>query len=206
MDRKTYKAFTLIEMLIVMGILIILMVIGVAAGRFAINRANDIAHQNGANQIYQALQAYYTDKGSFPQTTESISSMIADPNSLGKYMDTGAFKGGSEASYFYFTNANKQAALVCVTLGGLKDDTRKGVVCVGNGFNDANIQPADMANLTGDKIEVDNQGEVTNGKDNTETSKFLAVYNYLTSGGGLSYSTKSVWCGKAWGTGSTCAQ
>ena len=67
MKRATYKAFTLIEMLIVMGILVILMVVGVAAGRFAIDRANQIAHQNGATQLYQALQSHFTDYGRFPR-------------------------------------------------------------------------------------------------------------------------------------------
>ena len=47
-----YKGFTLVEMLIVMGIIIILMVVGITAGRFAINRANDAAHRNAADQIY----------------------------------------------------------------------------------------------------------------------------------------------------------
>ncbi|NLB12299.1 hypothetical protein GX830_02930, partial [Candidatus Dojkabacteria bacterium] len=61
MTRKSYKAFTFVEMLIVMGILIILMVIGIAAGRYAINRANRVAHQNAADQLYQTLQAYYTE-------------------------------------------------------------------------------------------------------------------------------------------------
>ncbi|NLZ24414.1 prepilin-type N-terminal cleavage/methylation domain-containing protein, partial [Candidatus Dojkabacteria bacterium] len=38
MNRK-YSGFTLIEMLIVMGIIIILMIVGITAARFAINRA-----------------------------------------------------------------------------------------------------------------------------------------------------------------------
>ena len=66
MNKKSYDGFTLIEMLIVMGILIILMVVGVTGGRFAINRANDVAHQNAVKQINEALQAYYTDNRSYP--------------------------------------------------------------------------------------------------------------------------------------------
>lgn len=194
MDRKSYKAFTLIEMLIVMGILIILMVVGVAAGRFAINRANDIAHQNGANQIYQALQAYYTDNGVFPEADSTIREMVEGANVLGKYLDMGAFKGGSEASYFYFTNANRQAALVCVTLGGETDTTRKGVACVGNGFSDADMGPEAMANLTADKIEVNKDGEVTNPDNTTDLQN---TYDWLT-GDGQSYATRSTWYGKSW--------
>jgi len=138
MKRATYKAFTLIEMLIVMGILVILMVVGVAAGRFAIDRANQIAHQNGATQLYQALQSHFTDYGKFPDGTATLETMTEntanEQNALGKYLDMGSFKGGSEAEYFYFVNATQQAAIVCVTLGGVDDVTEKGISCVGNGF------------------------------------------------------------------------
>ena len=57
MDKKKYPAFTLIEMLIVMGILSVLMAIGVAVARFAIQRANNIQHQSAVDQMFQALQS-----------------------------------------------------------------------------------------------------------------------------------------------------
>ena len=137
MKRATYKAFTLIEMLIVMGILVILMVVGVAAGRFAIDRANQIAHQNGATQLYQALQSHFTDYGRFP-SYDTLQRMTTNTNNvegaLGKYLDMGSFKGGSEADYSYYVNSTRQAVVVCVTLGGAGDETKKGVSCVGNGF------------------------------------------------------------------------
>lgn len=210
MDRKTYKAFTLIEMLIVMGILIILMVIGVAAGRFAINRANDIAHQNGANQIYQALQAYFTDNGKFPSNsgvgqlnTLNIATMVKDVNMLGKYLDMGSFKGGSEADYTYYVNGNRQAVLVCVTLGGLQDVTRKGLSCVGNGFKDSSMLPATMQNLDVDKIEVDSAGGVTNkvATGATSTADLKLIYDAV-----LQDTNRSTWCGKTWSTGTFCTQ
>lgn len=154
MKRSTYKAFTLIEMLIVMGILVILMVVGVAAGRFAIDRANQIAHQNGATQLYQALQSHFTDYGKFPaglpgNSAPTLHEMTdikdGSVNSLGKYLDMGSFKGGSEADYFYFVNTTKQSVIVCVTLGGYEDISEKGISCVGNGFNDDTLGDGNTA-------------------------------------------------------------
>lgn len=191
MDRKLYKAFTLIEMLIVMGILIILMVIGVAAGRFAINRANEIAHQNGANQLYQALQSYFTDQGKFPvsanegtgaDATATLENMTSSGGILAKYLDMGAFKGGSEATYYYFVNTNHQSVLVCVTLGGYDDETDKGIACVGNGFSDESMSPSALATLNQDKLEADVAG---------------SLYDTILN------STGSDWNGKGWGNDTT---
>lgn len=139
MNKRSYKAFTLIEMLIVMGILIILMAVGVAAGRFAIDRANEISHKNGATQLYQALQAYYTDNLKFPKTemggpAANFKTMLGANGVLLKYLDMGSFKGGSDATYYYFVDGEQQSTIVCVTLGGVGDSGDKGVVCVGNGF------------------------------------------------------------------------
>ena len=68
---KKYSGFTLVEMLIVMGIIIILTVVGITAGRFAINRANDVAHRNAADQVYTSLQAYYTDNRRYPAPADT---------------------------------------------------------------------------------------------------------------------------------------
>lgn len=138
MNKRSYKAFTLIEMLIVMGILIILMAVGVAAGRFAIDRANEISHKNGATQLYQALQAYYTDNLQFPEVGANFKGLLgtqSNPGILYKYLDMGSFKGGSNATYYYFVDKEKQSTIVCVTLGGEQDSGEKGLVCVGNGFD-----------------------------------------------------------------------
>jgi type II secretory pathway pseudopilin PulG len=146
MKKRLYEAFTLVEMLIVMGILIILMVVGITAGRFAINRANDVAHQNAADQIYQGLQAYYTDNRVFPAAT-TVDELLGDPgacdvdtNELCEYMDSGAFNGGTEATYYYFVEStSQQSVLVCVTLGGLDDARERGLYCSGNGFGDSDL-------------------------------------------------------------------
>lgn len=150
MRKNLYEAFTLVEMLIVMGILIILMAVGITAGRFAINRANDVAHQNAADQIYTALQAYYTDNRQFPilsgttdgvQNGADIGEMVAT-GALSKYLDNGAFNGGTEATYYYITDGSAtgpQTVLVCVSKGGLLDAKHLGIYCNGNGFGSADI-------------------------------------------------------------------
>jgi len=131
-------------MLIVMGILIILMGVGITAGRFAINRANDVAHQNAVDQVFTALQAYYTDNREYPAnaqcgnaacTVEDLIGTVAAPGVLGGYMDEGSFSGGTEATYYYFVDTDvQQTVLVCVTKGGLDDIKERGIYCNGNAF------------------------------------------------------------------------
>ena len=168
MRDKFYQAFTLVEMLIVMGILIILMVIGVAAGRFAINRANDVAHQNAADQIYVALQAYYTDERRFPTNecedgggdtvTCTAQNLIGTPEELGLlgergFLDVGSWNGGSDATYLYLVGGDNgdQAVLICVSLRGTAQEQSQRTgegdngmwYCAGNGFNLADLSSSD---------------------------------------------------------------
>ena len=111
MNRENkYLAFTLVEMLIVMGIVVILMAVGIASGRFAIQRANRIEHQNAADQIYQGLQSYYTDNRQFPDEPASVSALVT--TDLAEYIDE--FDGGSEATYMYAVDSTNQEMLVCV--------------------------------------------------------------------------------------------
>ncbi len=132
--EKRFKAFTLVEMLIVMGIIIILMAVGIASGRYAIRRANRIEHQNAAEQVFQALQSYYADNREYPGkggTLADFSALMAD-DMLGQYIDD--FDGGSEATYAYEVDGTGQEILVCVTYGGDGDANELGIYCTGNGI------------------------------------------------------------------------
>lgn len=137
--KKRYTAFTLVEMLIVMGIIIILMAVGIASGRFAIRRANKIEHQNAAENIYQAAQSYYADHKEFPislaRTTPSFGEVMGVY--LSEYIDD--FNGGSEASYGYAVDKTGQVLLICVTYGGKEDLNRQGIYCTGNGMGLGNV-------------------------------------------------------------------
>jgi type II secretory pathway pseudopilin PulG len=139
--KNSFKAFTLVEMLIVMGIIIILMAVGIASGRFAIRRANKIEHQNAAENIYQALQSYYTDNKEYPSLLQEDGITINNPEALlqtggllDEYIDD--FDGGSEASYAYAVDNTGQKAIVCVTYGGIADQNYLGLYCTGNAVGD----------------------------------------------------------------------
>lgn len=150
--RKSFKAFTLVEMLVVMGIIIILMAIGIASGRFAIQRANKIEHQNAAEQIYQGMQSYYADNREYPGKGDVITPRELLTGDLQPYIDD--FDGGSEATYAYAVNDTGQEMIVCVTYGGVGDQNEVGIYCTGNGINGSMSGPTvreieyDAANAT----------------------------------------------------------
>jgi len=174
--NKKYSGFVLVEMLIVMGIIIILTVVGITAGRFAINRANDVAHRNAVDQVYTSLQAYYTDKRAYPidsvedsacaGTICSLKELVGDQDTVGylvPYIDANSFDGGTTASYFYGVGGDggNQAVLICVTLRGLSEDNYDhpdgAVYCAGNGigavdpaiqFENGNSGPIPIAEMT----------------------------------------------------------
>ncbi len=190
---KKYASFTLVEMLIVMGIIIILMVVGITAGRFAINRANDVAHRNAADQIYTSLQAYYTDFREYPsENSESIcrdgctiASLVGSEDSPGElvpYIDEASFNGGSNASYFYGVGGDggNQAVLVCVTLrGNAPDNNQKDngeIYCNGNGFG---VQLA-FENGTDFVVQT---SEISNPYDGGNMLQVLTGWDYLSNGG-----------------------
>jgi len=174
--NKKYSGFVLVEMLIVMGIIIILTVVGITAGRFAINRANDVAHRNAVDQVYTSLQAYYTDKRAYPidsvedsacaGTICSLKELVGDQDTVGylvPYIDANSFDGGTTASYFYGVGGDggNQAVLICVTLRGPSEDNYDhpdgAVYCAGNGigavdpaiqFENGNSGPIPIAEMT----------------------------------------------------------
>jgi len=154
--RKEYKAFTLVEMLIVMGIIIILMAIGITAGRFAINRANDVAHRNAVDNFYTAVQAYYADNRLFPTFANfdlALNTPDNDNDDIGEYMDDGAFDGGTAATYYYAVDNLAQEVMICVSLYGsaIIDVDREGeYYCNGNAFG---TDTGDMVQLDGKVIE-----------------------------------------------------
>lgn len=161
MLQKRLKGFTLVEMLIVMGILIILMTMGIAAGRFAIQRANQIQHQNAADQLFQGLQSYYADNREYPSDTSFVSfgNALSAGGDLGQYIDTSAFDGGSDATFYYFVDTDtQQSVLVCVSLGGHDDDNEFGAYCNGNGFSqlpEGAVNPVTAKNLEVGDAEYD---------------------------------------------------
>ncbi len=130
---KKYSGFTLIEMLIVMGIIIILMAAGIAGGRFALQRANKIQKQSAVDNIEQALWGYYSDKRKFPDQANP-SALLQTGGALNEYIDAGQFDGGADGTFWYFVGTTQQEFVVCTSLGGISDDQELGVYCTGNGL------------------------------------------------------------------------
>ena len=134
MEKKLYEAFTLIEMLIVMGIIMILIGVGIVGTRYALDSANKIEHQNSVDTVHQAFIAYYADNREYPDD-DSLEAMLLSGGDLFSYLDS-EFDGGSDASYYYWIKDDESAYLICVSLGGVDDEEAKGFYCNGNGFGD----------------------------------------------------------------------
>lgn len=133
---KLYKGFTLVEMLIVMGIVVLLMAIGIVSARAIMDSANDTAHQAAVKQIYTALVTYNTQNGSYPNSTNGCTSAACDVKDLltGQLSTLiGNFDGGNDATFYYMSDGS--VALVCVSLGGIGDSAARGLACEGDGFN-----------------------------------------------------------------------
>ena len=203
MRNKRYDAFTLIEMLVVMGILIILMVIGIAAGRFALFRAADVAHRNAADQIYEGLQAYFVDNRAFPGANScggteaapaegpcTVAKLMSRNDKLGYFMDLGAFNGGSDATFSYFTGNNDQAVLVCVSMRGLAEDNvthdEGAFYCAGNGFD------------TDQMTDGDGSGNAIRITESLITSESTAWEDFATTEGEVGFATASDWETQEW--------
>jgi len=129
--RKTYKGFTLVEMLVVMAIIVLLSAVGFFGGRAIIQNAADTAHKKGASTISTALTAYYNQTLSYPAATGTFATLV--DTTLVDYL--GGFDGGNDAVYFYMVSDDKNSFLACVYLGGADKSTKEDLYCEGNGFN-----------------------------------------------------------------------
>lgn len=68
--NKMKKAFTLVELLVVISIMAILTIITVSQFRTARKRANDVARKGDLNSVAKALQLYFADYGVMPAEDE----------------------------------------------------------------------------------------------------------------------------------------
>jgi len=114
------KAFTLVELLIVIAIMAILTTITVAQFRTAKRKANDVARKGDLNAVAKALQMYYTDYGEMPAA--SVDGKIEIDGSSIEWGDEFADASGyiymkqlpvenliGAPSYCYKTDANRKA-------------------------------------------------------------------------------------------------
>ena len=147
--EKRYKGFTLVEVLIVMGILIILMGIGISIGRFAVQRSQDVYHRDSARNLYAALVKYKNIHRQYPRIG-TCSNCIeeeffayslgfkgeAEDHILIPYLeDEDRFDGGADATYYYAVDdEDAQVVVVCVSFGGMDDEGERGFYCTGDGL------------------------------------------------------------------------
>jgi type II secretory pathway pseudopilin PulG len=148
--REKYKAFTLLELILVMGILVLLITVGISVGRYATRRAQISHHKDAARTLYTYLLKYKQDYGKYPELGGECLSCIsremfayslgqngrAEQHILVPYMeDEGEFDGGANATYYYATDSyDQQFVLVCVSLGGVRDENERGFFCTGSGI------------------------------------------------------------------------
>jgi len=73
MDKKTLKAFTLVELLVVVSIIGVLTTLVAPNLNSARERGRDAARKSDLRNIQTALRLYYNDNGEYPQGEGSIS-------------------------------------------------------------------------------------------------------------------------------------
>jgi prepilin-type N-terminal cleavage/methylation domain-containing protein len=136
---KKVQGFTLVEMLVVMGIIVLLMAMGIGGGRIALQNASSVAFKSGAKQINEALLTHYAATGSYPVvgtkyptlTTTPKGLIVTAPAPLKDYIES--FDGGNDTYYYYLVLDSGQVSLVCVDLAPNLTAVRD-VYCEGNGF------------------------------------------------------------------------
>jgi type II secretory pathway pseudopilin PulG len=143
---KKQKAFTLIEVLLVMGILIILIGVGITAARWAIRRSNRIEHMDAARNLEAALIRFKNENNTLPRVAngcmacyenEAIAKLLGYSNGEGElleYLDETPFNGGGDTTYSYATDDLGQFFVVCVSLGNIDDEDHLGYYCTGTGI------------------------------------------------------------------------
>src|SRR5688500_1289496 len=72
------RAFTLIEMLVVIGIVVLLVALLVPAGAIAISTARDASMSLEISQLAQAIETYKKEKGDYPPSFGEIDSADLD--------------------------------------------------------------------------------------------------------------------------------
>jgi hypothetical protein len=104
---------------------------------------NEVRLRNSADEIYTTISSYFTDEREYPLlTTENIKEAfkkdciesISQP-CLSIYNQYEELFLTKEATYYYWTNSDRNVALVCVSLGGLRDKEKEGFYCTGDGFS-----------------------------------------------------------------------
>src|SRR5665648_524409 len=93
------KAFTLVELLVVISIMAILTMVTVSQFRTARKRANDVARKGDLNAVAKALQLYFADYGVMPDMDKPEGGQIKVGSLVSAWGSE--FKDGTTPAYIY---------------------------------------------------------------------------------------------------------
>jgi len=69
-EKKARRGFTLVELIVVMAILGLLATVGLASFRSSQIKGYDAQRKHNLGQLQRGLEAYYNDKGQYPETAD----------------------------------------------------------------------------------------------------------------------------------------
>ena len=78
--NKSFRGFTLVELLVVIAIIAVLAAAGFAGGAAAMNKARKVTTQAGAVSIATAVEQFYADYSALPDPSENGSSVDEELN------------------------------------------------------------------------------------------------------------------------------
>jgi type II secretion system protein G len=126
------KAFTLVELLVVITIMSILTIVTVSQFQTAKKKANDVARKGDLNAVAKALQMYYADYGEMPSAsaTGQIEVVAGSPIDWGSefsdrsgyiYMKILPRENKLTTPYCYKTSADKKSYALFAMLENTQD-------------------------------------------------------------------------------------
>jgi len=160
MKKREYKGFTLVEMVVVMGVLIILMGVGIVGTRAYLDNANATKIRSTVSEIYKASASWKQTHGTYPiprstkTRTDSgaqvtaLSQLFTQNTLLKSYFPNGLDLGSAPYTFMYMTDTSGNYVLICAALGGNLSSTdvtnvlSKGIYCDGDGFRQSSLVSA----------------------------------------------------------------
>ncbi len=123
MAKKKSSGFTLIELLVVIIILGILIAVAMGGFMSSQKKSRDVKRKNDLRQVAIALEAYFNDKGRYPESDLTGAIVACKPDGATACDWGGAFEdengtvymvnlpaeSNSDRRYYYITNANGTA-------------------------------------------------------------------------------------------------
>ncbi len=140
---KKDKGFTLVELLVVMGIMAVLIAIAVAGLAFAMRRSRNTARQSSVDNLDKALSAYYTENEQYP-TASSMEQLIE--TELDEFLEGSWDGGASNSIYCYKPGDDNLLFVVCASQEEFSgDDT---YFCKGTGMGQDGFPSGSTDNAT----------------------------------------------------------